>query len=69
MNSAPSLPNDPRAVVRFARAAEVTGMSRDTLRRMVKAGTGPRTLKLSERCLGIRVGDLLDWMQSREMMK
>lgn len=60
--------SDPaRHVVPFQAAAREVGLSAATLRRMCKDGTGPTLLKLSERRLGIRRGDLDAWLQSREV--
>ncbi|WP_132250473.1 helix-turn-helix domain-containing protein [Methylobacterium segetis] len=47
-------------------AADLCGVSVPTLRRMRKKQAIPAPLRLSERKLGWRVGDLLDWLDSRE---
>lgn len=56
-----------RHVVLFQVAAREVGLSTSTLRRLCKAGTGPVLLRLSERRLGIRRGDLDSWLDSRVM--
>lgn len=61
---APSPVSD-RAVVRFKAACAETGLSARTMRRLIAAGRGPRVLRLSERCLGIRRADLDAWIESR----
>jgi hypothetical protein len=33
---------------------------------MIKAGTGPRVLRLSPKRIGIRVGDHRRWLETRE---
>ena len=55
-----------RAVVRFQAACKEAGVSVSTMRRLIRAGRGPRLLRLSERCLGVRRGDLNEWLNSRE---
>lgn len=56
-----------RSVVPFQVAARELGLSPATLRRMCKDGRGPILLRLSERRLGIRRGDLDAWVASREI--
>ena len=46
-------------------AADVLGLSADTLRRRVRDGTGPIRINLSARRVGYRVGDLLAWLDKR----
>ncbi len=46
-------------------AAEFIGLSHVSLERMRKAGAAPRHVRLSERRLGYRVCDLLDWLDAR----
>lgn len=60
------VPMSDRIVLRFADACEAAGMSPATMRRLVKAGRGPRVVRLSERRIGIRRADLEAWAASRE---
>jgi predicted DNA-binding transcriptional regulator AlpA len=46
-------------------AAEFCGVAAITLERMRKSGTGPPYVRLSERRLGYRMGDLCNWLESR----
>jgi hypothetical protein len=46
-------------------AAQFCGVSPITMERMRKSECGPRFVRLSERRLGYRVGDLCDWLESR----
>ena len=46
-------------------AAEFIGVSHVSLERLRKAGAAPRHVRLSERRLGYRVCDLLDWLDAR----
>jgi prophage regulatory protein len=55
-----------RSVVPFQAAARELGLHPATLRRMCKTGRGPTLLRLSERRLGIRRGDLEDWIKTRQ---
>ncbi|MEE8630207.1 MULTISPECIES: helix-turn-helix transcriptional regulator [Methylobacterium] len=52
-------------VVNFNAACEAANLSISTMRRLVKAGRGPRILRLSERRIGIRRDDLDEWINSR----
>ncbi|WP_409566784.1 helix-turn-helix transcriptional regulator [Methylobacterium sp. E-046] len=62
------LGTDPaRHVVPFQAAARELGLSAATLRRMCKEGSGPTLLRLSERRLGVRRGDLDAWLKTREI--
>jgi predicted DNA-binding transcriptional regulator AlpA len=45
-------------------AAEFCGMSKDTLRRRVNAGDGPKRLRLSAKRIGYRVKDLRTWQDA-----
>lgn len=47
-------------------AAEVCGVHADTLRRRIRDGSGPRVTQISDRRIGITVGNLRRWQQSRE---
>jgi len=46
--------------------AKAIGISQWTLRRMIRAGTGPKVIKLSPRRLGIRDSAWREWIASRE---
>lgn len=52
-------------VIRFRDACTEAGVSIATMRRYLKAGTGPRLVRLSERVHGFRRGDLNSWIESR----
>ena len=52
-------------VVAESATAEIIGVSKATLRRMVERGEGPRRLKLSARRVGYRMSDLAEWLNSR----
>jgi predicted DNA-binding transcriptional regulator AlpA len=47
-------------------AAAAANISVPTLRRMIREGRGPKTIRLSERRLGVRDRDFLVWLQSRQ---
>ena len=55
-------------VVAESATAEIIGVSKATLRRMVERGEGPRRIKLSARRIGYRMSDLEAWLRSREMV-
>jgi predicted DNA-binding transcriptional regulator AlpA len=52
-------------VVSEAVAAEIVGVSIDTLRRVCGRGEGPRRIKLSPRRVGYRIRDLESWLNER----
>lgn len=52
-------------VIRFRDACAETGVSIATMRRYIKAGTGPRMVRLSERIHGFKRADLNAWVESR----
>lgn len=51
----------PDCFLTLKRTAEVLGVSLKTLRRMIKAGSGPQVTQLSVRRLGIRQSHLTEW--------
>ena len=66
--SMPSNTDPENRVVRFRKACEIAGISQKTMRRLVKEKKGPKVLRLSERCLGIRRNDLEAWLAEREQV-
>jgi predicted DNA-binding transcriptional regulator AlpA len=59
-------PTNPRAVIRLPAVAAELGIHPDTLRKLCHAGKGPRLLRLSTRCYGVRRADLDAWLESRD---
>jgi predicted DNA-binding transcriptional regulator AlpA len=55
----------PISVLRLPAVCNAAGISISTLRRLIKAGYGPRIIQLSERCIGIRRCDFDEWLASR----
>ena len=55
----------PDCVVSERAAAEMLGISPDTLRRTVKRGEGPCRISLSPRRVGYRLTDLHAWLDKR----
>jgi predicted DNA-binding transcriptional regulator AlpA len=47
-------------IVSEKEAAEIRGVSRDTLRRQAQRGEGPRRIQLSERRVGYRLSELFE---------
>ena len=45
--------------------AQVTDMSKDTLRRLIARGLGPRLTRLSPRKIGVRDSDREKWLSER----
>jgi predicted DNA-binding transcriptional regulator AlpA len=52
-------------VLSFRQWCELNGFSAATGRRILKAGTGPVIIQLSDRRIGITVGANADWQASR----
>lgn len=61
MTTGEARPHD-NCVIPFKSACVTANLSPTTMRRLVKAGRGPRVVKLSERRIGIRRGDLDAWL-------
>ena len=68
MSNLDTLPPDiaRRRIMKARDAAAFCGISVNTLRNMGAAGTIPAPISLSERRIGWRIGDLLDWQDCRE---
>jgi predicted DNA-binding transcriptional regulator AlpA len=49
-------------VISESEAAEIIGVSPDTLRRMVKRGEGPNRIRISRRRIGYRLSALNDFL-------
>jgi prophage regulatory protein len=45
--------------------ARRAGLSLSTLRRLIREGSGPRTVRLSERRLGVVERDFAKWLEAR----
>jgi predicted DNA-binding transcriptional regulator AlpA len=56
---------DPLRVRSLKEAAKAANISVPTLRRLIRAGQGPKTIHLSERRLGVRDRDFFAWLESR----
>jgi hypothetical protein len=57
---------DDRRVMSFYQWCELNGLSKDTGRRLIKAGKGPKILQLSPRRIGITVAANRAWQAARE---
>jgi predicted DNA-binding transcriptional regulator AlpA len=57
---------DDRRVMSFYQWCELNGFSKDTGRRLIKTGQGPKVLQLSPRRIGITVAANREWQQARE---
>lgn len=55
----------PATVVSLPEAAEALSISVATLRRTIARGDGPPVVRLSQRRVGIRSGDLRAWLDAR----
>ncbi|MGU3358907.1 helix-turn-helix transcriptional regulator [Methylobacterium sp. M6A4_1b] len=58
------MPNT-NVVLRLPAVCEAASVSLSTLRRLMRAGRGPRIIQLSDRLIGVRRVDLDDWLNSR----
>jgi predicted DNA-binding transcriptional regulator AlpA len=52
-------------VLSIIEVAALTGLSKDTLERLVSQGSGPPVVQLSQRRRGFPVAGLRAWLQSR----
>ncbi len=52
-------------VLSFMQWCELNGFSRSTGQRVISAGHGPRLIKLSEKRIGVTVGENRRWQASR----
>lgn len=54
-----------RRVVSEGHAAELVGLSLGHFRRLRRQSNGPRFVRLGERRLGYRLGDVFEWIDKR----
>ncbi len=52
-------------ILRMPAVLELTGLSRPTVERWVRAGRFPAPLKLGERAIGWRLDEIERWLNSR----
>jgi predicted DNA-binding transcriptional regulator AlpA len=52
-------------VLTFEQCAKLEGTSLPTFKRQIYDGTGPRTIQLTARRRGVRVGDYRAWQEAR----
>ena len=55
------------AIVRMPEVLQLTGLSKATIYRMMKAGTFPKQYRLSERAVGWKQADLWEWADGRKV--
>jgi predicted DNA-binding transcriptional regulator AlpA len=55
----------PSQILNYSKAAQLAGLSIRTLQRLCREGSGPKRTQLSRRRVGIRISDLLAWLESR----
>ncbi len=55
----------PDRVLRIAEVEDMVGMSEATIWREIQTGQFPPALRLSARCRGWRLSDLLSWLATR----
>jgi predicted DNA-binding transcriptional regulator AlpA len=58
--------DNPRQVMTLDQVARLDGTSKPTLLRQIAAGTGPKTIRLSTRRVGVTVGDYDAWQRVRK---
>jgi predicted DNA-binding transcriptional regulator AlpA len=56
---------DDLRVITVQQFAEANSLSIATVKRMLSAGSGPRTIRLSAKRIGIRMSDALAWQAER----
>ena len=66
MNNSPNpMIVDGDRVLSFKQWCEINGFSRSTGQRIISAGNGPRFIQLSEKRIGVTVGENRRWQDSR----
>ena len=55
--------------LRMPEVLKLTGLSRTTIHRMVKAGTFPPPMKLGARAVGWRAADIEEWLDDRTVAR
>jgi prophage regulatory protein len=55
--------------VRIKDVVQITGLSRTSVYRMLKAGNFPKPYNLSERCVAWRISALKEWISEREQQR
>ena len=58
------MPHDD-CVIGIKLAAQITDMSEWSMGQLIRAGKGPRTVRLCGRKVGIKVADLKNWIASK----
>lgn len=59
-------PEEMSKMLRLKQSAEFLGVSEPTLWRLDQNDpTFPKKIRISSRCCGYRIGDLIEWQQSR----
>lgn len=56
---------DDERVINLSTFSAMAGLSIATTRRLIKAGQGPRLVRMSARRVGVRVGDARRWIEHR----
>jgi len=56
--------HDREHYLRLPEVLRLTGLSRATLYRKIKAGTFPRQYRIAERCCGWRASEVAVWVRS-----
>ncbi|WP_418122306.1 helix-turn-helix transcriptional regulator [Variovorax sp. 160MFSha2.1] len=56
--------NNPAALLRFETVSALVGLKRSAIYLRMDAGTFPRPIRLSSRCVRWRAGDIEDWLNS-----
>ena len=61
--------HNPNRLIRLPEVEELTGLSRTSVYRKIKAGEFPKSIPLTSRAIGWKYGDVLNWIdnQSKEL--
>ena len=57
--------DESRRILRLPKVLEMTGLSRTSVWRQIKAGTFPKPVKLGPRAVGWRASDIDGWARNR----
>ena len=56
--------DDVQRILRLNKVLDRTGLSRSTLYRKIERRTFPKQVRISERCVGWREGDIEGWLRN-----
>ena len=59
--------NEKNQIMSMNQVVEITGLSKSTIKRLVKRNEFPPCIRISERRIGWKASDINNWIQAREI--